>query len=184
MNVVLKDFLFLRKKVKYTKMESRMKDQRISHIVSSGEVFWRNIILWKITWNWIYSSDEAPDTGDDSDEDLVTNYLGNGVVGSGNGNSNGTEHNLVPAIHITPQSPNGNHVLGEWKSDFHEIIFCFFISFANWGLNPFGNLTTTFWKNVLALFVKKFQDSTGRVNSLLCFLCTCQIRKERFHVIF
>ena len=43
----------------------------------------------------------------------MTNYLGNGVVGSGNGNSNGTEHNLVPAIHITPQSPNGNHVLGE-----------------------------------------------------------------------
>ena len=58
-----------------------------------------------------YFLDEAPDTGDDSDEDLVTNYLGNGVVGSGNG-TNGTD-NLVPAIHITPQSPNGNHVLGE-----------------------------------------------------------------------
>ena len=52
--------------------------------------------------------DEAPDTGDDSDEDLVTNYLGNGPAGSG---TNGTD-NLVPAIHITPQSPNGNHVLG------------------------------------------------------------------------
>ena len=35
-----------------------------------------------------------------SDEDLVTNYLGNG-----------TNDTLVPAIHITPQSPNSNHVL-------------------------------------------------------------------------
>ena len=47
--------------------------------------------------------DEAPDTGDDSDEDLVTNHLMNG--------SGATMENLVPTIHITPQSPNGNHVL-------------------------------------------------------------------------
>ena len=53
--------------------------------------------------------DEAPDTGDDSDEDLVTNYLNNGPAGSG---TNGGTDNLVPSIHITPQSPNGNHVLG------------------------------------------------------------------------
>ena len=53
--------------------------------------------------------DEAPDTGDDSDEDLVTNYLNNGPAGSG---TNGGTDNLVPSIHITPQSPSGNHVLG------------------------------------------------------------------------
>ena len=53
-------------------------------------------------------TDEAPDTGDDSDEDLVTNYLakGTGTVGA-------TSDTLVPTIHITPQSPNGNHVLGK-----------------------------------------------------------------------
>ena len=49
--------------------------------------------------------DEAPDTGDDSDEDLVTNHL---INGSG---SAVAMENLVPTIHITPQSPNGNHVL-------------------------------------------------------------------------
>lgn len=54
------------------------------------------------------SSDEAPDTGDDSDEDLVTNYLANATSTAAN---NGDA--LVPTIHITPQSPNGNHVLGE-----------------------------------------------------------------------
>ena len=37
-----------------------------------------------------------------SDEDLVTNYLeGNGVPSD----------SLAPTIHITPQSPNSNHVL-------------------------------------------------------------------------
>jgi hypothetical protein len=39
---------------------------------------------------------------------LVTNYLakGTGTVGA-------TSDTLVPTIHITPQSPNGNHVLGK-----------------------------------------------------------------------
>ena len=52
--------------------------------------------------------DEAPDTGDDSDDDLVTNHLLNG-------SGNSAMENLVPTIHITPQSPNGNHVLGNLK---------------------------------------------------------------------
>ena len=66
------------------------------------------LLLCYVLNTYIAFPDEAPDTGDDSDEDLVTNYLGNGPAGSG---TNGTD-NLVPAIHITPQSPNGNHVLG------------------------------------------------------------------------
>ena len=68
------------------------------------------ILIIIISWNWNpLFLDEAPDTGDDSDEDLVTNYLNNGPAGSG---TNGGTDNLVPSIHITPQSPNGNHVLG------------------------------------------------------------------------
>ena len=61
-------------------------------------------------------TDEAPDTGDDSDEDLVTNYLakGTGTVGA-------TSDTLVPTIHITPQSPNGNHVLGK-KKYFYNLV--------------------------------------------------------------
>ena len=54
--------------------------------------------------------DEAPDTGDDSDEDLVTNYLSQN---GGNGGNGANSDNLVPTIHITPQSPNGNHILGK-----------------------------------------------------------------------
>ena len=62
-------------------------------------------------------TDEAPDTGDDSDEDLVTNYLakGTGTVGA-------TSDTLVPTIHITPQSPNGNHVLGKKKCLFNLVL--------------------------------------------------------------
>ena len=43
--------------------------------------------------------------------------MGNG--GPGNG-TNGTD-NLVPAIHITPQSPNGNHVLGKNFLEFPHV---------------------------------------------------------------
>ena len=58
------------------------------------------------------TDEDRPDTGDDSDEDLVTNYL------TSNGSSTANNDGLVPTIHITPQSPNGNHVLG--KSSFHH----------------------------------------------------------------
>ena len=72
-------------------------------------VFVNQFSLWFFLEIEIPILDEAPDTGDDSDEDLVTNYLNNGPAGSG---TNGGTDNLVPSIHITPQSPNGNHVLG------------------------------------------------------------------------
>ena len=75
-------------------------------------------LVWYLSWSvmlWFVMIivmflflDEAPDTGDDSDEDLVTNYLANGT-----GTVGATSDNLVPTIHITPQSPNGNHVLGK-----------------------------------------------------------------------
>ena len=77
-------------------------------------------------------TDEAPDTGDDSDEDLVTNYLakGTGTVGA-------TSDTLVPTIHITPQSPNGNHVLGKKKVflgfGFIEILIHKFLHNASFG---------------------------------------------------
>ena len=63
-----------------------------------------NRVFSQLIFNFT-TSDEAPDTGDDSDEDLVTNHL---INGSG---SAVAMENLVPTIHITPQSPNGNHVL-------------------------------------------------------------------------
>jgi hypothetical protein len=69
-------------------MESRLRD-RLAHLVSS---------------------DEAPDSGDESEEDLITSYLGGS--GSGSAANNHGSENVVPSIHITPQSPNGNHVLG------------------------------------------------------------------------
>ena len=53
-------------------------------------------------------SDEAPDTGDDSDEDLITSYLGSNL-GGGQGNAD----SLIPTIQVTPHSPNANRILGK-----------------------------------------------------------------------
>ncbi len=60
-------------------------------------------------------SDEAPDTGDDSDEDLITSYLGGdhahhaGALGGPYGGGGG---DAIPAINITGNSSNSNHILG------------------------------------------------------------------------
>lgn len=85
-------------------MENRLRD-RLNHLVSSGKILISKFLSKKI--NKFVFKDEAPDTGDDSDEDLVTNYLANSNSNPGNNDA------LVPTIHITPQSPNGNHVLGK-----------------------------------------------------------------------
>ena len=55
-------------------------------------------------------TDEGPETGDESDEDIVRSYLpGEGLGGGYLGDNN---HN-IPAINITLHSPSTNHVLGE-----------------------------------------------------------------------
>jgi hypothetical protein len=59
-------------------------------------------------------TDEAPDTGDDSDEDLITNYLGGGANLSSNP---GNGDSLIPTIQVTPHSPNGNRILGKSSID-------------------------------------------------------------------
>ena len=56
-------------------------------------------------------SDEGPETGDESDEDIVRSYLpGAGDVGGGYIGDNNIN---IPAINITLHSPGTNHVLGE-----------------------------------------------------------------------
>lgn len=58
-------------------------------------------------------ADEGPETGDESDEDIVRSYLpGEGLGGGYIGDTN---HN-IPAINITLHSPSTNHVLGESSS--------------------------------------------------------------------
>ena len=67
----------------------------------------------------LYDKDEAPDTGDDSDDDLITNYLGGGhpggigqVAKGANGAAGG---GAIPSIHLTSSqaSNNTNHILGK-----------------------------------------------------------------------
>ena len=73
------------------------------------------VVKWyqnpKTKWQNKYffaSSDEAPDTGDDSDEDLITSYIGSNL-----GGGQGTADSLIPTIQVTPHSPNANRVLGK-----------------------------------------------------------------------
>ncbi len=60
--------------------------------------------------SFYFFTDEAPDTGDDSDEDLITSYLGG--AGSNLGGNSGTGDSLIPTIQVTPHSPNANRILG------------------------------------------------------------------------
>ena len=46
--------------------------------------------------------DEGPETGDESDEDMIRDYLP-------------PDPHEIPAINITLHSPNTNHVLGELR---------------------------------------------------------------------
>ena len=63
----------------------------------------------KCVYSPLHPVDEAPDTGDDSDDDLITNYLGGGHPG-GNGAGGGA----IPSIHLTSsQASNTNHILGK-----------------------------------------------------------------------
>ena len=75
-------------------------------------------------------ADEGPETGDDSDEDIVRSYLPGGVENGGHGVAD-TNHN-IPAINITLHSPNSNHVLGKYI-----IIFGYVFLILNCMLNTF-----------------------------------------------
>jgi len=83
-----------------------------------GSPIWARVNQWqtsKISVKcliWVIELiDEAPDTGDDTDEDMITNYLGvnPGVSHPGHGDG------LIPAIQVTPHSPNANRILGKRK---------------------------------------------------------------------
>ena len=75
-------------------------------------------------------SDEGPETGDESDEDIVRSYLpGAGDVGGGY--IGDTNHN-IPAINITLHSPGTNHVLGESPLPQRPLSLKF-CSFLGWG---------------------------------------------------
>ena len=54
--------------------------------------------------------DEGPETGDESDEDIIRNYLpgdNHDII------RNYEPHHNIPAINITLHSANTNHVLGK-----------------------------------------------------------------------
>merc|ERR550519_1986397 len=56
----------------------------------------------------LFSSDEGPETGDESDEDIIRNYLPgdqHDII------RNYEPHHNIPAINITLHSANTNHVL-------------------------------------------------------------------------
>jgi len=61
------------------------------------------------------NADEAPDTGDDSDDDLITSYIGNTASGEGISAASG-----VPSISVT--AANGNRILGEARRALSHII--------------------------------------------------------------
>ena len=57
--------------------------------------------------------DEGPETGDESDEDIIRNYLpgdNHDII------RNYEPHHNIPAINITLHSANTNHVLGRWQA--------------------------------------------------------------------
>jgi hypothetical protein len=68
------------------------------------------------TWAVCFLADECPNSADDSDDDVITDYL---VPCEGTGppmaNRHGGPGPLVPTISVTPHSPGGKHyqVLGE-----------------------------------------------------------------------
>ena len=66
---------------------------------------------------FLHDIDEAPDSGDDSDDDLITNYLGGAhptalsQVAKG---ANGAGGGAIPSIHLTSsQASSSNHILGK-----------------------------------------------------------------------
>ena len=77
--------------------------------------------FWKTNIFSFYISDEGPETGEDSDEDIVRSYLPShgghmadmGMSNMGSQVSGDTNHN-IPAINITLHSPTTNHVLGKF----------------------------------------------------------------------
>jgi hypothetical protein len=69
-----------------------------------------------LLWAACLLADECPNSADDSDDDVITNYL---VLCEGTGppmaNKHGGPGPLVPTISVTPHSPGAKHypVLGE-----------------------------------------------------------------------
>ena len=67
--------------------------------------------------------DEAPDSGDDSDDDLITNYLGGGHPGALSQvakGANGAGGGAIPSIHLTSsQASSTNHILGKTSALIH-----------------------------------------------------------------
>ena len=74
------------------------------------EIYPRSLSSSSSSFYHLLITDEGPETGDESDEDIVRSYLpGEGLGGGYLGDNN---HN-IPAINITLHSPSTNHVLGE-----------------------------------------------------------------------
>ena len=74
------------------------------------EIYPRSLSSSSPSFYHLLITDEGPETGDESDEDIVRSYLpGEGLGGGYLGDNN---HN-IPAINITLHSPSTNHVLGE-----------------------------------------------------------------------
>jgi hypothetical protein len=68
-------------------------------------------------WAVCFPADECPNSADDSDDDVITDYLCEGT-GPPMANRHGSPGPLVPTISVTPHSPGGKHypVLGECNS--------------------------------------------------------------------
>ena len=63
--------------------------------------------------------DEGPETGDESDEDIIRNYLpgdNHDII------RNYEPHHNIPAINITLHSANTNHVLGKKPSSAYPVL--------------------------------------------------------------
>lgn len=80
--------------------------------------------------------DEAPDTGDDSDEDLITSYLSTtasaaaAAAAGGVGGVGGADGVIIPTINITPSNgavatqaagQNVNHILGTRETNENSV---------------------------------------------------------------
>jgi len=83
---------------------------------------------------YFFFADECPNSADDSDDDVITDYL---VSCDGTGppmaNKHGGPEPLVPTISVTPHSPGAKHypVLGE---------YCLYIP-SHMSCKPFVNKT-------------------------------------------
>ena len=125
---------------------------------------------------FFFFSDECPNSADDSDDDVITDYL---VPCDGTGSPMANKHGgpgpLVPTISVTPHSPGAKNypVLGEYRFFILSHMSCRPIYFAKKAV-PYSNPCKVVERNGLHYVVSGHCLLSSILNITQCFRnCIC-----------